>query len=238
MRKIILFIFYVISISLISTSLVFAFASADFDDNQYGSSFGFETTSNDSYINQERHHTKQLAYNTQTYSPNNHDNHVSSRTSTKAKTTYHHKKFHSSSSSYASRLSPTSNYGEKVIIVNPRKHVWGAYSSDGKLLRAGLATAGSSWCRDIHRPCRTRSGTFRIYTLGSRSCYSKRYPVGRGGAPMPYCMFFNGNQGLHGSHEIAEANLSHGCVRISVSDAEWVRFNFANIGTKVVVMSY
>ncbi len=55
---------------------------------------------------------------------------------------------------------------------------------------------------------------------------------------MPYCMFFNGNQGLHGSHELAEGNISHGCVRISVDDAYWVRFNFANIGTKIIVMSY
>lgn len=55
---------------------------------------------------------------------------------------------------------------------------------------------------------------------------------------MPYCMFFNGNQALHGSHELAEGNISHGCVRISVDDAYWVRFNFANVGTKVIVMSY
>src|SRR5580700_10386196 len=201
MRKIILFVFYIIS-SLLFSSHVFAFASADFDDNQYGSSFGFETSNYSDNNQGTRHHTEQLAYNTQTYSS---EDHISSRTSTRTKTTHHRKKIHSSSSSYVSRLAPTSHYGEKVIIINPRKHVWGAYSADGKLLRAGLATAGSSWCPDIHRACRTRSGTFRIYTLGSRSCYSKRYPVGRGGAPMPYCMFFNGNQGLHGSREIAEA---------------------------------
>ncbi len=236
MRKIMLFIFYVVSISLIYTSQVFAFVSADFDDDQYGSSFGFEATSNYSYHTQERYRTEQLADNTRVYDQRN-PAATHSYTKTKTKTTYYRKKIHSTSS-YTSRLPSTSGYGEKVIIINPRKHVWGAYSADGKLLRAGLATAGSSWCPDIHRACRTRSGTFRIYTLGSRSCYSKRYPVGRGGAPMPYCMFFNGNQGLHGSHEIAEANLSHGCVRISVSDAEWVRFNFATIGTKVVVMSY
>ncbi len=44
---------------------------------------------------------------------------------------------------------------------------------------------------------------------------------------MPYCMFFNGNQGLHGSPYVMEGNVSHGCVRLSVSDAEWLRFNFA-----------
>jgi lipoprotein-anchoring transpeptidase ErfK/SrfK len=55
---------------------------------------------------------------------------------------------------------------------------------------------------------------------------------------MPYCMFFNGNQGLHGSYNVVDGNASHGCVRMTVSDAEWVRFNFANIGTKVIVRPY
>ena len=55
---------------------------------------------------------------------------------------------------------------------------------------------------------------------------------------MPYCVFFNKNQGLHGSQYVMEGNQSHGCVRLSVDDAEWVRFNFANIGTKVIVRPY
>lgn len=142
-------------------------------------------------------------------------------------------------SSYFSRLPQhITGYNEKVIIINPRKHVWGAYSANGELLRAGLASAGSSFCRDLGRPCRTRPGVFRIQSLGSSACVSTRFPIGKGGAPMPYCMFFNGNQALHGSHELAEGNISHGCVRISVDDAYWVRFNFANVGTKVIVMSY
>ncbi len=130
------------------------------------------------------------------------------------------------------------NYGEKVIIINPRVHTWAAYNSAGKLLRSGLATAGSGWCPDIRRSCRTRSGSFRIYSLGSSACVSTRYPVGRGGAPMPYCMFFNGNQGIHGSYEVVHGNISHGCVRVHVDDAAWIRFHFANVGTKVVVLSY
>lgn len=129
-------------------------------------------------------------------------------------------------------------YGEKVIVIDPRAHTWAAYSASGQLLRSGIATAGAKWCPDIQRACRTKSGVFRISSLGSSSCKSTRYPVGRGGAPMPYCMFFNGNQGLHGSHEVARANLSHGCVRVTVSDAKWIRFNFATHGTKVIVKSY
>jgi hypothetical protein len=128
--------------------------------------------------------------------------------------------------------------GEKVIIVDPKVHSWGAYSSTGVLIRQGLASAGSKWCADLGRPCRTKSGVFRIQSLGESDCISSRYPLGEGGAPMPYCMYFNGNQGLHGSNQVARANLSHGCVRLRVSDAEWLRYHFAQLGTKVIVKNY
>jgi hypothetical protein len=136
--------------------------------------------------------------------------------------------------------------GEKVIIVNPNVHAWGAYMPDGQLIRTGMATAGNDWCRDIHRSCRTKSGSFRIYSLGDRGCRSHKFPVGRGGAPMPYCMFFNGGQALHGSYEVVRANVSHGCVRLKVNDAEWLRFEFVEgpsssngyQGTRVIVKPY
>src|SRR5579872_6628307 len=140
---------------------------------------------------------------------------------------------------YASRMPGSiTPLGEKVIIVNPNVHAFGAYDSNGDLLRGGLATAGNDWCPDIHRRCHTRSGSFRIQSLGSASCKSTIYPLPRGGAPMPYCMFFNGSQGLHGSYEVVDGNISHGCVRLHVDDAEWIRFNFARIGTKVIVKPY
>lgn len=142
-------------------------------------------------------------------------------------------------SNYTDRMPSSINaYGEKVIVVNPNVHAWGAYDSSGSLVRGGLATAGGDWCPDINRRCHTRSGSFRIQSLGSVSCKSHIYPLPRGGAPMPYCMFFNGNQGLHGSYEVVDGNVSHGCVRLHVDDAEWIRFNFASIGTKVIVKSY
>lgn len=142
---------------------------------------------------------------------------------------------------YASRLPQSySTGGVKTIVVDPNVHAWGAYSANGTLVRAGVAVAGASYCPDIHRGCKTRAGHFRISSLGSSSCKSHLYPRPRGGAPMPYCMFFNGSQGLHGSYpgSIAEANLSHGCVRMTIPDAEWVRFNFASVGTRVVVRPY
>lgn len=150
---------------------------------------------------------------------------------------YH--KHHSSSgrSSMPSQISPP---GEKVIIVDPNIHAFGAYSSDGTLLRSGLATAGSGYCRDLRRGCRTKPGTFRIFSLGSAGCISHKFPLPRGGAPMPYCMYFHGGQALHGSpsSHVVYGNISHGCVRLHVEDARWIRFNFAQYGTKVIIKSY
>lgn len=138
---------------------------------------------------------------------------------------------------YESRLPSSISSKEKTVLVDPNVHAWGAYE-DGALVRGGLAAAGAGYCPDIHRPCHTKSGTFRIYSLGSADCKSHIFPVPRGGAPMPYCMYFNGGQALHGSYELADANISHGCVRLDPSDAAWLRFNFANIGTKVIVRPY
>lgn len=128
--------------------------------------------------------------------------------------------------------------GERLIIINPHAHAWGAYSPNGSLVRQGLATSGGNWCDDIDRPCRTRVGSFRITSLGDEDCVSTIYPVGEGGAPMPYCMFFNGGQALHGSNGVVDGNVSHGCVRMRVRDAEWLRYNFADVGTRVVVQPY
>ena len=145
----------------------------------------------------------------------------------------------SAPSDYSSRLPQTIAGGEKVVIVDPRVHAWGAYEN-GTLVKSGQATAGSDWCPDIGRPCRTSSGSFRVSSLGGPDCKSKIFPVPKGGAPMPYCMFFHGGQALHGvsEGEVVDGNISHGCVRLHVADAEWLRFNFVNVGTKVVVKPY
>ncbi len=143
------------------------------------------------------------------------------------------------SQNYASRMPQSIKAtGEKMIVVDPNVHAWAAYDGSGSLVKGGLATAGGDWCPDIHRRCHTRSGSFRIQSLGSESCKSHIYPLPHGGAPMQYCMFFNGNQGLHGSYNVVDGNVSHGCVRLHVGDAEWIRFDFAGIGTKVVVKPY
>jgi len=136
--------------------------------------------------------------------------------------------------------------GEKVILVDPRRHAWGAYNAKGRLIRWGIATGGASWCADIQKSCRTKSGSFRIYSAGDRRCVSSKYPVAEGGAAMPFCMYFNGGQAIHGANNVVMGNKSHGCVRVYYDDAKWLRYHFVEApkksnqfrGTKVIVRSY
>ena|SRR3990167_5153952 len=138
--------------------------------------------------------------------------------------------------------------GEKIIVVSPRIHAWGAYTADGNLIRSGLASAGANWCNDIKRPCRTKTGSYRIYIMGDDNCISTRFPLPYGGAPMPYCMYFNGNQALHGSPpgSVVRDNISHGCVRMHINDAKWLRYHFVEgpsiengyRGTLVLILPY
>jgi lipoprotein-anchoring transpeptidase ErfK/SrfK len=144
---------------------------------------------------------------------------------------------------YSSRLTAHMNTdGKKMVYVDPNVHAWGAYAADGQLIRAGIATAGGRVCPPDadEADCRTGRGTYHITGLGGSGCYSKTYPRPDGGGLMPYCMYFNNGQALHGSPDdiVVEDNVSHGCVRMRIPDAEWLHNNFAQVGTKVVVAPY
>ncbi len=125
-----------------------------------------------------------------------------------------------------------------TFVFNPRTTQWQAISSSGKVVRTGHGSGGRSYCPDIHRSCRTPTGTFYVIGKGGAGCKSSRYPVGRGGAPMPYCMYFTKFYAVHGSYEVPSYNASHGCIRLYPSDARWLYNNFMSVGTKVVVKSY
>lgn len=118
--------------------------------------------------------------------------------------------------------------GEKIIKVslNPKVLAWGAYDAQGNLTSWGPVSGGKGWCPDIGRGCHTSMGKFNIYRKAGSGCVSSKFPVGRGGAPMPYCMFFNGGFALHGSYDVPGYNASHGCVRIFVPDAKWLNQEF------------
>lgn len=135
-------------------------------------------------------------------------------------------------SPFASQIQP---YGKSVVVVDLSEQAFGAYDGFGNLINWGPISGGKGYCPDIGRGCHTPTGNFAISSKGGRGCVSSIYPVGIGGAPMPYCMFFHGGFALHGSPEVPGYNASHGCVRMFYEDAEWLNHEFTNYGTKVIV---
>lgn len=79
-------------------------------------------------------------------------------------------------------------------------------------------------------------GTYKIYVK-----YEKARMRGGFGAEaydlpdVPYVMYFHKGYGLHGTywHNNFGTPMSHGCVNLTIADAEWF-FNWASIGTRVV----
>lgn len=126
----------------------------------------------------------------------------------------------------------------RQFIFNPQTLSWKAIDEQGNLVRSGKGSGGRRYCPDIGRSCKTPAGVYYIISKGGPGCRSSRYPVGRGGAPMPYCMFFSQYYAVHGSPDVPNYNASHGCVRILPHDAKWLNQNFMKIGTKVVIKPY
>lgn len=83
----------------------------------------------------------------------------------------------------------------------------------------------------IYHP--TVLGQFRIWT-------SLRYDDMAGPGyylpSVPFVMYFYQGYGLHGTywHDNFGTRMSHGCVNLRISDAEWM-FEFASVGTLVNV---
>lgn len=124
------------------------------------------------------------------------------------------------------------------FVFNPRTLRWTAIDADGAVVKTGHGSAGRSYCPDTGRHCHTPTGTFHVISKGGAGCRSSRYPVGRGGSPMPYCMYFSKNYAVHGSYEVPNYNASHGCIRVHPQDAKWLYYNFMKVGTTVVVKPY
>ena len=135
---------------------------------------------------------------------------------------------------FARTIQPT---GSKIIIVSLTKLAFGAYDENGDLIYWGPISGGKNYCPDVGRGCRTATGEFEIYSKEGAGCKSRKFPVGRGGAPMPYCMFFHKGFALHGSYDVPGYNASHGCIRLFVKDAKWLNqeFTAGEHGVPVIV---
>jgi hypothetical protein len=131
----------------------------------------------------------------------------------------------------------------KQIIIDQDKLAWGAYDGQGQLVNWGPISSGRDKCPDSNNACLTMPGIFRVFSKENENCKSDIYPIGKGGARMPYCMYFHKGFALHGSDDIPGYRASHGCVRMFVRDAKWLNEKFTEtsnesnqyLGTKVVV---
>lgn len=130
--------------------------------------------------------------------------------------------------------------GERVFIFDPKASAWAAYEADGSRVMTGSGSAGVDACEeDSNKSCRTVTGIFRIYNKRGAECRSGEYPVAtKGGAKMPYCMFFYQGFTIHAAYDVPDRPSSHGCVRILPSAAKWLNEEFMKVGTKVIVLAY
>ena len=129
--------------------------------------------------------------------------------------------------------------GQKEFVFDPKAFCWAAYDAQGKRVMTGSGSGGKDMCEDVGKPCRTVTGTFRVYNKHGIDCKSGEYPVETtGGAKMPYCMYFYRGYTIHAAYDVPLANASHGCVRVLPSAAKWLNEEFVNIGTRITVLSY
>lgn len=126
--------------------------------------------------------------------------------------------------------------GEKHIVVSLKELAFGAYDENGDLVYWGPISGGKGYCSDVRRGCRTPQGSYAIYSKRGKGCASGKYPIGRGGAPMPYCMFFRGGYAMHGSYTVPGYHASHGCVRMFIDDAKWLNRTFTKGESRVPVI--
>lgn len=121
---------------------------------------------------------------------------------------------------------------QKQVIIDQDKLAWGAYDAQGNLVKWGPISSGRDRCTDANRSCRTLTGIFRVFSKENEKCSSNVFPIGKGGAKMPYCMYFHKGFALHGSTDIPGVRASHGCVRMFIEDAKWLNHEFVELSSE------
>lgn len=131
-------------------------------------------------------------------------------------------------SSSNSVANPNAASGEKWIDVNLTTQRLTAYEGQTPVYWAVVSTGLARYP--------TVTGTYYTYV-------KYRYDDMTGGTgadyyylpDVPYVMYFYRGYGIHGTywHNNFGTPMSHGCVNLTIADAEWV-YNWAPLGTKVV----
>lgn len=124
-----------------------------------------------------------------------------------------------------------------LVKVDLGKLAWAAYDDNGNLVKWGSASGGKAFCDDIGKACKTVTGTHTFYSKKGPNHKSNLFPVGKGGAPMPYSMHFQGGYALHGG-AVPDFNASHGCIRVPVQEAQWLNQNFVKVGSTKIDITY
>ncbi len=120
---------------------------------------------------------------------------------------------------------PVADYGGKWIDVDLTYQVLRAYAGQTLIFQTLVSTGLPA--------TPTVAGTYRIYVkYVSAPMSGPGYYLPN----VPYIMYFYRGYALHGTywHSNFGRPMSHGCVNLSVTDAEWL-FNWAEVGTPVVV---
>jgi hypothetical protein len=132
----------------------------------------------------------------------------------------------------------------KVIIVDLKDLSFAAYEK-GRMEWWGPANGGRKICPEDGKPnCFTPVGTFKIVSKKGYGARSSLYPIECSnkkvcGFHMPWMMQFGPNgEGLHGVKWLEGRNSSHGCVRLTPVDAEWLNKEFVDENTIVKVLPY
>lgn len=117
------------------------------------------------------------------------------------------------------------NQGRSIIVSTENQRIY-AYEN-GQLVRSHLVSTGLPATPTV-------KGDFAVYV--------KHVAADMRGADyflpqVPYTMYFYSGYGIHGTywHNAFGRPMSHGCVNLPTSEAEWF-FNFASVGTPVRVI--
>ena len=127
--------------------------------------------------------------------------------------------------SSSSSSSGTTSYGARWIDVNLSQQM--VYAYEGDVVVNSFLTSTGTWATP------TVTGSFKIYV---KYISTRMTGPGYDLPNVPYTMYFHKGYGIHGTywHNNFGVPMSHGCVNLSIPDAEWLYY-WASVGTVVNV---